>query len=126
MASPQNEQELANPASGRSTPQSIPRLPHNRKGNDYSKSAPVGSEGLEESGENQPLLSKSLVEPVIDESDVFNSSHSSSMLQRRREAAEGALGRLSPESSFGPSNLGFEWEIVAQRNELKREVHGTT
>lgn len=126
MASPQNEQELANPASGRSTPQSIPRLPHNRKGNDYSKSAPVGSEGLEESGENQPLLSKSLVEPVIDESDVFNSSHSSSMLQRRREAAEGALGRLSPESSFGRSNLGFEWEIVAQRNELKREVHGTT
>ena len=126
MASPQNEEELTNPASGRSTPQSIPRRPHNRDGNNYSRSAPVGSEDTDDSGENQPLLSRSLVEPVIEDSEVLNSSQSSSMLQRRREAAEGALGRLSPESSLERSNLSLEWEMVAQRNELKRAVHGTT
>ena len=126
MASPQSEEELINPASGRSTPRSISRRPHNRSGDNYSKSAPVGSEDTQDSGENQPLLSRSLVQPVIEESDVYNSSQSSTMLQRRREAAEGALGRLSPESSFERSNLDLEWEIVAQRNELKREVHGTT
>ena len=125
MADPQKEQELNDPAAGRSTPKSIPRRSHN--GSNYSKSAPDGRDvDSEDSGENQPLLSKSLVEPVIEESDVLNSSQSSSMLQRRREAAGGALGRLSPESSLEQSNLDSEWEIIAQRNERKREVHGTT
>ena len=80
----------------------------------------------EDSGEYQLLLSRSLVEPVIEESDVLNSRQSSSMLQRRREAAGGALGRLSPEWSLERSNLDCEWEIIAQRNERKREIHGTT
>ena len=127
MADPQNEQELNNPAAGRSTPKSIPRGSHNRNGSNYSQSAPDGRDvESEDGGENQPLLSRSLVEPVIEESDVLNSSQSSSMLQRRREAAGGALGRLSPESSLEQSNLDLEWEIIAQRNERKREVHGTT
>ena len=127
MADPQNEQELNNPAAGRSTPKSIPRRSHNRNGSNYSQSAPDGRDvESEDGGENQPLLSRSLVEPVIEESDVLNSSQSSSMLQRRREAAGGALGRLSPESSLEQSNLDLEWEIIAQRNERKREVHDTT
>ena len=127
MADPHRPQELNNPASGRSTPKSISRHSHNRNGSNYSKSAPEGRDvESEDCGENQPLISRSLVEPVIEESDVLNSSQSSSILQLRREAAGGALGRLSPESSLERSNLDHEWEFIAQRNERKREIHGTT
>ena len=60
------------------------------------------------------------MEPVIEESDILNSSQSSSMLQCRREAAGGALGHLSPESSLERSNLDPELEVIAQRNEHER------
>lgn len=118
--------ELSNPIAP-SSPKPIVSLRVNDDAN-YSRSAPVStgsrlSDNEGESGEDRPLLGRSLVEPILDESDVFSSSESSAF-QRRKEAAQGALSGLR--KSRSSSDLDDSWVEILERNEHKRDDHGTT
>ena len=88
------------------------------------------------------LAGGSMVEPVFDEADVMISSScrsDTSTMQRRSEAAKGALGRYHRISVGYGSNedgsrefvddtdvLEDSWQQITERNEAKRLEHSTT
>ena len=120
--------ELSNPVAP-SSPKPIVSS-RNSSDSNYSKSAPASagtrhSDSEWESGEDRPLLGRSLVEPILEESEVFSSSMSSesSAMLRRKEAAQGQLRDVKNPVDSG---LDDSWVEILERNVHKREDHGTT
>ena len=83
--------------------------------------------------------SASLIDPVMDEKEIYSTSEGSSIMQRHRDAATG-YGAMDSHGGGGGGNLPFgsssvnyigesfedEFVKIQMRNEAKRQEHATT